>query len=166
MPAYAGPRLVSVQKLLGHSDPKIKERRYGHLLPGFMESEVDRLRFGIDQLAPRECGGGQAPALHRTSEQAVRLTSEQVPGTSQTAGQPGALHPVCADAAADGRRPQGFAAPSPTLGIPLVSGASASKREAGTPSLSRGIPASWMAGCTGLEPVASGVTGRRYIQLN
>jgi hypothetical protein len=32
--------LVSVQRLLGHSDPKITERRYGHLLPDFMASEV------------------------------------------------------------------------------------------------------------------------------
>jgi hypothetical protein len=28
------------------------------------------------------------------------------------------------------------------------------------------IPASLVAGCTGLEPVASGVTGRRYNRLN
>jgi hypothetical protein len=48
-----GAQLVSVQKLLGHSDPKITERRYGHLLPDFMKSEVDRLRFGLDRLAPR-----------------------------------------------------------------------------------------------------------------
>ena len=47
-----GARLVSVPKLLGHSDPKITERRYGHLLPDFMKSEVHRLRFGIDRLAP------------------------------------------------------------------------------------------------------------------
>jgi integrase len=47
-----GANLVSVQKLLGHSDPKITERRYGHLLPEFMSAEVNRLRFGLDQLAP------------------------------------------------------------------------------------------------------------------
>src|SRR6266496_4501887 len=47
-----GANLVSVQRLLGHSDPRITERRYGHLLPDFMKSEVDRLRFGIDALAP------------------------------------------------------------------------------------------------------------------
>ena len=36
-----GANLVSVQKLLGHSDPRITERRYGHLLPDFMQAEVD-----------------------------------------------------------------------------------------------------------------------------
>jgi len=48
-----GANLVSVQKLLGHSDPKITERRYGHMLPSFMRTEVDRLCFGLDQFAPR-----------------------------------------------------------------------------------------------------------------
>jgi hypothetical protein len=47
-----GANLVSVQKLLGHSDPKITERRYGHMLPEFMSAEVNRLRFGLDRLAP------------------------------------------------------------------------------------------------------------------
>jgi hypothetical protein len=54
-----GANLTSVQKLLGHSDPKITERRYGHLLADFMRSEVDRLRFGLDRLAPRIAGAGE-----------------------------------------------------------------------------------------------------------
>ena len=49
-----GANLVSVQKLLGHSDPKITERRYGHLLPEFMSAEVDRLAFGLSQAEPVE----------------------------------------------------------------------------------------------------------------
>jgi hypothetical protein len=32
-----GAKLTLVQKLFGHSDPKITERRYGHLLPDFMK---------------------------------------------------------------------------------------------------------------------------------
>jgi integrase len=102
----SGAALVSVQRLLGHSDPKITERRYGHLLPDFMAAEVNRLRFGLDHLAPKP------------------------------------------------------------LGTSLVQSADPEKREAGAPLFSAGIPASLLAGCTGLEPVASGVTGRRYIQLN
>jgi integrase len=38
-----GARLVTVQELFGHSDPKITERRLGHLLPEVMKAEVDRL---------------------------------------------------------------------------------------------------------------------------
>src|SRR5215208_5546852 len=59
---HVGANLISVQKLLGHSDPKITERRYGHLLPEFMKSEVDRLRFGLDRLAPRLDASGAPPA--------------------------------------------------------------------------------------------------------
>ena len=102
----SGAALVSVQRLLGHSDPKITERRYGHLLPDFMASEVNRLRFGLDRLAPRP------------------------------------------------------------LGTSLGQSADSRNTEAGTPPVFREVPASSLAGCTGLEPVASGVTGRRYIQLN
>ena len=102
----SGAALVSVQRLLGHSDPKITERRYGHLLPDFMASEVNRLRFGLDRLAPKN------------------------------------------------------------LGTPLVQPTDSGNTEAGTPSVSRGIPASLLAGCRGLEPLASGVTGRRYNRLN
>jgi integrase len=31
-----GANLVSVQRLLGHSDPRITERRYTHFSPDFM----------------------------------------------------------------------------------------------------------------------------------
>ncbi len=124
-----GANLTSVQKLLGHSDPKITERRYGHLLPDFMKSEVDRLRFGLDRLAPKlpASGGGSASG-----------------GDSQ------------AVAAVPGR-----------LGTPVVRNGSITQKEAGTPSaFALEIPASLLAGCRGLEPLASGVTGRRYNRLN
>ena len=102
----SGAALVSVQRLLGHSDPKITERRYGHLLPDFMAAEVNRLKFGLDALAPRP------------------------------------------------------------LGTSLVHPADSRNTEAGTPPVSREVPASCVAGCRGLEPLASGVTGRRYNRLN
>ena len=47
-----GANLVSVQRLVGHSDPKITERRYSHFSPDFMSTEVNRLRFGLPALAP------------------------------------------------------------------------------------------------------------------
>jgi excisionase family DNA binding protein len=51
-----------------------------------------------------------------------------------------------------------FAAPGLFLGIPLVSAPRPGNQKAGTPAHLREIPASLLAGCTGLEPVASGVT--------
>jgi len=130
-----GANLVSVQKLLGHSDPKITERRYGHMLPSFMKTEVDRLRFGLDQLAPEVRDG---------SSGFDRLSASGGDGTASPA----------------------FTAAGQPLGIPLVSAPEPRKPEAGTPSVSREVPASLLAGCRGLEPLASGVTGRRYNRLN
>ena len=113
-----GANLVSVQKLLGHSDPKITERRYGHLLPDFMSAEVNRLKFGLGGLVPSG----------RDRQVLAGLGSPRVTLELQSATPP--------------------------------------REEAGTPGFLRAIPASLMAGSTGLEPVASGVTGRRYNQLN
>ena len=114
-----GAHLVSVQKLLGHSDPKITERRYGHLLPDFMRAEVNRLRFGLDRLLPEW---------------------QRFAGLGCALGSP-RLHLGYSPARPPRKRP-------------------------GPLGFLRAIPASLMAGCTGLEPVASGVTGRRYNRLN
>ena len=130
-----GANLVSVQRLLGHSDPRITERRYGHLLPDFMQAEVNRLRFGIDALAPRATAPLPNP-----------LPASRGEGDHQ-------ISPAVA----------GVRTP---FGAPVVRSEGGAKEEAGTPETSRGIPASLMAGSTGLEPVASGVTGRRYNRLN
>jgi hypothetical protein len=71
-----GANLVSVQKLLGHSDPKITERKYGHLLPDFMKSEVDRLRFGLDRLVPKlpvnAAGERRVAEIRRSSQRLAR----------------------------------------------------------------------------------------------
>jgi len=115
-----GANLVSVQKLLGHSDPKITERRYGHLLPEFMATEVNRLRFGLGALATASAG-------RNSLDVATDLPPAVTPGLQSPHWQ---------------------------------------EEEAGTSPQSGTIPASLMAGCTGLEPVASGVTGRRYNRLN
>jgi excisionase family DNA binding protein len=113
----SGAALVSVQRLLGHSDPKITERRYGHLLSEFMATEVNRLRFGLDAFAPRAPSPRPSPPLRG--------------GEGELLDQ---------------------------LAPPLVQPTDSRNTEAGTPGLSPGIPASELAGCRGLEPLASGVT--------
>ncbi len=49
----SGANLVCVQKLLGHSNPKITaEKTYAHFAPDYLLAEVNLLRFGVDYLAP------------------------------------------------------------------------------------------------------------------
>jgi hypothetical protein len=115
----AGVNPAAVQRILRHSDPRITTEVYGHLAPGYLRAEVDRLALGLAAVTPAE-----VPVRAAAGAEAV---------------------PFAASLLHDDR-------PGNT--------------EAGTPPVSREIPASCMAGCTGLEPVASGVTGRRYNQLN
>ncbi len=49
-----GANLVSMQKVLGHSDPKITERRYGHLL---LAKRRGRNPFGFPRDSSLVCGG-------------------------------------------------------------------------------------------------------------
>jgi hypothetical protein len=115
----SGANLVSVQKLLGHSNPKITAETYAHLAPDYLLAEVNLLRFGVEHLAP------------------IAKTSQRV------------------------------AAGSTIRVTPELQSSLGSRREAGASLLDpEEIPTSGVAGCTGLEPVASGVTGRRYNQLN
>ena len=115
----SGASLVSVQKLLGYSNPKITAETYAHLAPDYLLAEVNLLRFGVDRVAP----------VAKTSQRLAGATTIRVTPELQSASDPAG--------------------------------------ETGSPSLvPEGFPASEMAGCTGLEPVASGVTGRRYNQLN
>ena len=49
----SGANLVSVQKLLGHSNPKITAETYAHLAPDYLLAEVNLLRFGVDPARAR-----------------------------------------------------------------------------------------------------------------
>jgi len=73
-----GANLVSMQKLLGNSDLKITERRYGHLLPNFMQAEVNRLRFGLGRLFPRQPPSLPDPLPHFAG---ARETEREEAGT-------------------------------------------------------------------------------------
>jgi integrase len=80
-----GANLVSVQKLLGHSDPKITERRYGHLLPEFMSAEVNRLHFGLGRLLPL---GSVSQALAAAGTPRVTPELQSAPPANEGAGTP------------------------------------------------------------------------------
>ena len=42
----AGVNPAAVQRILRHSDPRITTEVYGHLAPGYLRTEIDRLTFG------------------------------------------------------------------------------------------------------------------------
>ena len=42
----SGANPAAVQRILRHADPRITTEVYGHLLPGYLRDEVDRLSFG------------------------------------------------------------------------------------------------------------------------
>jgi integrase len=113
----AGVNPAAVQRILRHSDPRITTETYGHLEPGYLRAEIDRLRFGT---APAE-------ALS-TRSQPLAAGSTPLVTTLLPLGRNG-----------DGRPSDG-------------------------PEIPKGISGVSVAGWTGLEPAASGVTGRRYNQ--
>jgi hypothetical protein len=41
----AGANPAAVQRILRHSDPRITTEVYGHLAPGYLRAEIDRLHF-------------------------------------------------------------------------------------------------------------------------
>src|SRR6266850_1746169 len=57
-----GGTLWEVQKILGHSDPNITAKVYAHLVPGFLETAVNRLPIG-KRATPNTAVG--AHAAHR-----------------------------------------------------------------------------------------------------
>jgi integrase len=48
----SGASPAAVQRILRHSDPRITTEVYGHLLPGYLREEIDRLSFGAPVLDP------------------------------------------------------------------------------------------------------------------
>jgi integrase len=43
----AGANPAAVQRILRHRDPRMTMEVYGHLTPGYLQAEVDRLQFGL-----------------------------------------------------------------------------------------------------------------------
>jgi hypothetical protein len=43
----SGANPAAEQRIMCHSSPRITTEVYGHLSPGYLQAEVDRLRFGV-----------------------------------------------------------------------------------------------------------------------
>jgi hypothetical protein len=48
-----GADVAAVQRILRHSDPRLTTETYGHLVPDYLRSQIDRLSFGLQSRRPR-----------------------------------------------------------------------------------------------------------------
>ena len=63
-----GADLAAVQRIMRHQDPRITTEVYGHLAPGYLKKEIDRLRFEPLPGPQSDAGGAvQAPAAAAAS---------------------------------------------------------------------------------------------------
>jgi integrase len=70
----AGASPAAVQRILRHQDPRITMEVYGHLAPGYLRSEIDRLRFHAAEPssapAPATPNGVLGPMVVQTASEA------------------------------------------------------------------------------------------------
>jgi len=89
----SGANPAAVQRILRHSDPRITTEVYGHLLPGYLKDEVNRLSFGV---------------VSKESQAVAALSSSLVT-------------PLLQEAANDGSEaPRGESDPTETQAIPIA----------------------------------------------
>ena len=99
----SGANPAAVQRILRHSDPRITTEVYGHLAPGYLRAEVDRLKFGLTvESEPAQakfqevaqaiaCGGVLDSVLDQTVEREEKgreslVKNAGTPGPSDGAG--------------------------------------------------------------------------------
>ncbi len=83
----AGANPAAVQRILRHRDPRITMEVYGHLTPGYLQAEVDRLQFGLpipDAVAADEVAEQKLAANAETDPFAapVLQSTEDTPSAS------------------------------------------------------------------------------------
>jgi hypothetical protein len=57
-----GADLAAVQRIMRHQDPRITTEVYGHLAPGYLKNEINRLSFGPP---PADRSAGRRPGRRR-----------------------------------------------------------------------------------------------------
>src|SRR5580692_781904 len=78
-----GADLAAVQRIMRHQDPRITTEVYGHLAPGYLKNEINRLSFGPPP-ADRSAGGapsgaGAAPEAPTEQENQIAASGAQEP---------------------------------------------------------------------------------------
>jgi integrase len=68
-----GADLAAVQRIMRHQDPRITTAVYGHLAPGYLKTEINRLSFGPP---PADLSAG-APVAPAGADAAPEVPTEQ-----------------------------------------------------------------------------------------
>jgi hypothetical protein len=79
----AGANPAAVQRILRHSDPRITTEVYGHLAPGYLRDEVDRLRF-----FPAEASAPVVQEIAPVVQEAVSFGPPVVQASENAASEP------------------------------------------------------------------------------
>ncbi len=80
----SGANPAAVQKIMRHSDPRITTETYGHLSPGYLRTEIDRLDVGAAPLAaslllgPRKAFPEASPATPETPDSPANSLARHV----------------------------------------------------------------------------------------
>jgi len=75
----AGANAAAVQRILRHSDPRITMQVYGHLSPGYLRDEVNRLRFTPQT---SDASRADAPSTKAASPSTVNSERAEVQGVA------------------------------------------------------------------------------------
>jgi integrase len=136
----AGANPAAVQRILRHSDPRITTEVYGHLSPGYLRDEVNRLRFEPAGELPDAHVGAAAVCADEVAESRRGAAERRAERTPQT--QPQAVN-------------------GEAFGAPLVHTASEASLAALRPSdIPERFPAVLSARPAGFEPATYGSGGR------
>jgi integrase-like protein len=91
-----GADLAAVQRIMRHQDPRITTEVYGHLAPGYLKKEIDRLRF---EPTPADQGATVIPISASATGSAPSGTDQPVHASAGGASEPplpADLHTVAA----------------------------------------------------------------------
>jgi hypothetical protein len=80
-----GADLAAVQRIMRHQDPRITTEVYGHLAPGYLQKEINRLRF---EPAPTDQGATVIPISAAATASGPSGTDQPVHASAGGASQP------------------------------------------------------------------------------
>jgi integrase len=81
----AGADLYAVARILRHTDPKVTFETYAHLVPGYLQAQVDKLSVAV----PPTSLALYCPQAHRTLPLTPKGLRKKAPKTAISNGAPG-----------------------------------------------------------------------------